>query len=309
MAGGMLPAWSATGDKPLRVILPLAAGSGVDAIMRAFAPALSKALGQPVIIDNLPGAGGITGTQGIVKAVPDGLTTGVVSNNHVVNPSVYKKIPYDALADITPITVGGSTPAVLVVNPRRLPAANVKELVSLLKAKPGAYNYASPGNGTIMHLATEMFRDEAGVDIRHIPYRGTGPMISDLVGGQVDLGVVSVPAVHAHIKSGALRAIGVGSKQRVRSIPDVPTIAEQGLPNYDITGWFALVGPAKLPADKVNRLHAAFVEAAASAEVREAMDRQGNVINPMSPEASAQFFRSELERYAKVVKKAHIVIE
>ncbi|CAM5794182.1 ABC transporter substrate-binding protein OS=Rhizobacter sp. Root404 OX=1736528 GN=ASC76_03210 PE=3 SV=1 [Rhizobacter fulvus] len=158
-----LPALAQTpnADRPMRVILPVGAGSGVDTIMRAASPALAKALGQPVVIENLPGAGGITGTTALVRAAPDGATIGVVSNNHVVNPSVYKKMPFDALADITPISVIGETPFVLVVNPAHVPAKNVRELVAFLKAKPGAYNYASSGNGTIIHLAGAMFVEAA----------------------------------------------------------------------------------------------------------------------------------------------------
>jgi len=295
---------------PMRVILPIGAGSGVDTIMRAAQNDLSKALGgQPVVIENLPGAGGITGTSAIVKAAPDGNTIGVISNNHAVNPSVFKKIPYDSLKDITPISVVGSTPFVLVVNPAKVPAKNAKELQAFLKAKPGAYNYASSGNGTIIHLAGEMFIDAADVDVKHIPYKGTGPMIADLIGGQVELGVVAVPAVQGHLKSGALRAIGVMGKQRVASLPDLPTIAEQGFPDVDIAGWFAVVGPAKLPAAQVKRLHDAVVAAFASADVKAAMAKQENVIAPTSPEAAAQFLASEQDRYAKLVKKANIVLE
>ena len=295
---------------PMRVILPIGAGSGVDTIMRAAQNDLSKALGgQPVVIENLPGAGGITGTSAIVKAAPDGNTIGVISNNHAVNPSVFKKIPYDSLKDITPISVVGSTPFVLVVNPAKVPAKNAKELQAFLKAKPGAYNYASSGNGTIIHLAGEMFIDAADVDVKHLPYKGTGPMIADLIGGQVELGVVAVPAVQGHLKSGALRAIGVMGKQRVASLPDLPTIAEQGFPDVDIAGWFAVVGPAKLSAAQVKRLHDAVVAAFASADVKAAMAKQENVIAPTSPEAAAQFLASEQDRYAKLVKKANIVLE
>ena len=295
---------------PMRVILPIGAGSGVDTIMRAAQNDLSKALGgQPVVIENLPGAGGITGTSAIVKAAPDGNTIGVISNNHAVNPSVFKKIPYDSLKDITPISVVGSTPFVLVVNPAKVPAKNAKELQAFLKAKPGAYNYASSGNGTIIHLAGEMFIDAADVDVKHIPYKGTGPMIADLIGGQVELGVVAVPAVQGHLKSGALRAIGVMGKQRVASLPDLPTIAEQGFPDVDIAGWFAVVAPAKLPAAQVKRLHDAVVAAFASAEGKAAMAQQENVIAPTSPDAAAQFLASEQDRYAKLVKKANIVLE
>lgn len=297
-------------DKSLRVILPVGAGSGVDTIMRAAAPSLSKALGgQAVVLENLPGAGGTTGTLQVVKAPADGQTIGVVSNNHAVNPAVFKKMPFDAVKDITPISVVGATPFVLVVNPAKIPAKTAKELQALLKSKPGAYNYASSGNGTIIHLAGAMFVDAAGVDVRHIPYKGVGPMIADLIGGQVELGVVAVPAVQGHLKSGALRAIGVMGKQRVASLPDVPTLAEQGFPDVDIAGWFAVIGPANLPPTEVKRIYAAVVATFAMPETKDAMAQQQNVINPMTPEASAAFFQAEQERYAKLVKKANIVID
>lgn len=295
---------------PLRVILPVGAGSGVDTIMRAVQPSLSKALGgQSIVIENLPGAGGTTGTLALVKAAPDGQTIAVVSNNHAVNPSVFKKMPFDALTDITPISVIGATPFVLVVNPAKLPAKGAKELQAQLKAKPGTYNYASSGNGTIIHLAGEMFVEAAGADVRHIPYKGTGAMVADLIGGQVELGVVALPAVQGHLKSGALRAIGVMGKQRVASLPDLPTIAEQGFPDVDIAGWFAAIAPAKLPAAELKRLHDAFVAAFATPEAKEAMARQENLINPSSPEAAVQFFRSEQERYGRLVKKANITLD
>ena len=305
-AGG--PALAA--DKPLRVILPVGAGSGVDTIARAVGPSLTKALGgQPVVIENLPGAGGITGTSALVQAAPDGATIGLVSNNHAVNPSVYKKLPYDSLKDITPISVIGATPFVLVVNPAKLPAKNAKELQALLKAKPGGYNYASSGNGTIIHLAGEMFVDAADVKVMHIPYKGVGPMVADLIGGQVDLGVVALPAAQGHLKSGALRAIGIMGKARVASMPELPTIAEQGFPEVDVGGWFAVIGPRGMPPAEVKRLHDAFAAAFATPEAVQAMAKQENVIAPSTPEAAVQFFRSEQERYARLVKKANIVLE
>jgi tripartite-type tricarboxylate transporter receptor subunit TctC len=298
-------------DKPpLRIIVPASAGSGIDTILRAAGPSLTKALGgQTLVIDNLAGAGGITGTASLVKAAPDGNTIAFVSNNHVVNPSVYKKMPYDSLNDITPITVVGETPFVLVVNPAKVPAKNAKELQAFLKAKPGIYNYASSGNGTIIHLAGAQFADAADFDVKHIPYKGMGPMFSDIIGGQVEWGVISVPVAQPHLKGGTLRAIGVMGKQRVPSLPDVPTIAEQGFPSVDIGGWFAFIGPAKLPAAEVKRLYAAILAAFQAPETKEAMARQENVIHPLSPEASAQYFRSEQERYAKLAKKADVKLE
>ncbi|MDN8613689.1 tripartite tricarboxylate transporter substrate binding protein [Variovorax ginsengisoli] len=309
LALGATASFAQASDKPLRMVLPVGAGSGVDTIMRAATPSLTKALGgQAVVIENLPGAGGITGTGVVVRAAADGQTLGVVSNNHVVNPSVFKKMPFDAINDITPISVVGATPFVLVVNPK-LPAKNARELQALLKAKPDGYNYASSGNGTIIHLAGAMFVDAAGVEVRHIPYKGVGPMVADLIGGQVEMGVVAVPAVQGQLKSGALRAIGVMGKTRVPSLPDVPTIAEQGFPDVDVSGWFAVIGPAKLPPAEVKRLHAAIVAAFNMPETRDAMAKQENIINPMTPEASAQFFKAEQERYARLVKKANIVAE
>ncbi|MGZ5214781.1 MAG: tripartite tricarboxylate transporter substrate-binding protein [Caldimonas sp.] len=306
-----LPAAAARADdRPLRVILPVGAGSGVDTIVRAIAPSLSKALGgQAVVIENLPGAGGLTGTSALVKAAPDGQTIGFVSNNHVVNPSVYKKMPFDALADITPITVVGATPFVLAVNPAKVPAKTARELQAFLKARPGAYNYASSGNGTVIHLAGAMFVDAAGVDVKHIPYKGVGPMIADVIGGQVEMGVFALPAVQGHLKSGALRAIGVMGKARVPSLPDVPTLAEQGFPEIDVAGWFAAIGPPRLAAAEVRRLHDAIVAAFATPESREAMARQENVINPSSPEAAVQYFASEADRYARLARKANVALE
>lgn len=300
----------AQSDRPLRVILPVSAGSGVDTITRTVQAALSKALGgQSVVIENMPGAGGITGTSAIVKAPADGLTIGVVSNNHVINPSVFKKMPFDSIEDITPISILGTTPIVLVVNPAKVPAKDVKELVAFLKAKPGAYNYASSGNGTILHLAAAMFVGEAGVDVKHIPYKGVAPMVTDLIGGQVEWGILALPSIQGHLKTGALRPIGVGGKKRIAAAPDIATIAEQGLPNYDAEGWFAVIGPAKLPAAEVKRIQAAFVTAFASPEVKEAMAKQGNDINPGTPEHAHQFFRSEAAKYAKLVKQAGVTPE
>ncbi len=295
---------------PLRVILPVGAGSGVDGIVRAAQNELSKALGgQPLVIENLPGAGGITGTSALVKAAPDGNTIGVLSNNHAVNPSVFKKLPYDSVADITPISVVGSTPFVLVVNPAKVSAKNAKELQAFLKAKPGDYNYASSGNGTIIHLAGEMAIDAMGVDVKHIPYKGVGPQVADLIGGQVELGVVAVPAAQAHIKSGALRAIGVMGKQRVPTLPDVPTFAEQGFPDVDVAGWFMVAGPKGLPPAQVKRIHDAFVTAFSTPEVKAAMAKQDNVIAPTTPEAAVAFLKSEQERYARLAKKADIKLD
>lgn len=305
LAAAVLPraALAQASDKPVRFILPVASGSGVDTITRATSQAVSKALGHAVVVENQPGAGGVIGTAAMIKSPPDGFTLSVVSNNHVIYPSVLKSVPFDPVSDITPITVMGTTPLVLVVNPK-VPANNAKELVALLKSKPGTYNYASSGNGTILHLAAEMFVDEAGVKAKHIPYKGVGPMLTDLIGGQVEFGVLALPSIQAHLKSGALRAIGTSSTQRIAAAPDIPTFAEQGLPGYVVEGWFAVVGPKNLPAADVKRIHAAFASAFNTAEVKETMAKQGNTISMSSPDSAAAFFRSELAKYAALVRKA-----
>lgn len=294
-------AW-AQSDRPIKFILPVATASGVDTIARAASPALAKALGAPVVIENQAGAGGIVGTSALVKSAPDGTTLSIVSNNHVIYPSVYKTIPFDPVADITPIAIVGSTPIVLLVNPK-VPAKNVQELIALMKAKPDELNYASSGNGTILHLATAMFLDQAGVTAKHIPYKGVGPMLTDLIGGQVDFATSSLPSVQQHIKSGALRALGVGTAKRLAAAPEIPTMVEQGMPNYLVEGWFAVIGPARLPAADVKRINAAVAAAFASPEVMDAMARQGNTIAVSTPEYAGQFIRTEMTKYATIVKK------
>jgi tripartite-type tricarboxylate transporter receptor subunit TctC len=306
-AAAALPAWAQT-DKSIRFILPNATGSGVDAITRTAQPALAKALGHPVIVDNQPGAGGIVGLQALARSPADGIAFSVVSNNVVIFPSVFKTLPFDMPGDFTPIAVVGYTPIVLVVN-AKVPASNSKEFIALLKSKGGDMTYASGGNGTILHLASAMFLDEAGVQARHIPYKGVGPMITDLIGGQVDFATAALPSVQAHLKSGALKAIGVATAQRVPAAPEIATFVEQGLPSYVVEAWFAVIGPKGLPAAEVQRVHAAVVSAFAVPGVKEAMAKQGNVINVQPADKAMPFFRSEMAKYAQLVKKAGVEVQ
>lgn len=289
-------------DRPITLILPVGVGSGVDTITRAGLDALSARLGRPVVVDNKPGAGGIIGTSAIVQAKPDGNTYGMVSNNHVVFPSVYKSVPFDPIADITPVSVVGSTPFLLVVNPSRVKARTIPELIAEMKARPDDYTYASSGNGTILHLAVEMFVYQAGVKGRHIPYRGVGPMMNDLIGGQVDIGVLALPAVRAQVESGALRALGACGDHRMPLMPDLPTLAEQGLPNYECSGWFAAIAPAHMPAADVQTMYEALKVAFNDAEVQKRMQAQGNTIINMDPAKTDAFFKSEMAKYAAIVK-------
>jgi tripartite-type tricarboxylate transporter receptor subunit TctC len=261
-----------------------------------------------VVVENLAGSGGLIGTQQLVKAAADGNTIAFVSNNHAVNPSVYKKMPYDSLKDITPIAVVAETPFVLVVNPQRLPVSNAKELAAMVKAKPDHYNFASSGNGTILHLAAEMFVESAGLKARHIPYRGTGPAITDLIGGQVDFAVMAVNAVQAHLKAGTLRAVAVTGSSRVASLPNVPTLQEQGF-NATVGGWLAAIGPAKLPAAEVRKLHDGIVAAWTSEEVRKAMAEQENTVTPMASDATAALLAREQARYGEIVRKVGVSLD
>ncbi|MBK8742558.1 MAG: tripartite tricarboxylate transporter substrate binding protein [Betaproteobacteria bacterium] len=293
------------GEKAVRFILPNATGSGVDAITRTAQPALAKALGMPVVVENQPGAGGVVGLQTLTRAAPDGMTLSVVSNNVVIFPSVIKSLPFTLPDDITPIAIVGFTPVVLVVNPK-VAATNSKEFIALLKAEPGKLNYASGGSGTILHLAGAMFLDEAGAKATHVPYKGVGPMVTDLIGGQVQFGTVALPSVQGHLKSGTLRAIGMATAQRVPAAQDIPTFVEQGLPGYVVEAWFAVIGPKGMVAADVKRVHDAVVAAFADPAVKEAMAKQGNVINVSTTDYANNFFKTELVKYANLVKKAGV---
>ena len=297
---------NAQSDRPVRLVLPNATGSGVDAISRAAQAALGKALGTSIVVENQPGAGGVVGLQTLAKAAPDGNTLSVVSNNVVIFPSVLKSLPFDMPGDFTPIAFIGSTPVVLVVNPQKVAAANSREFVALLKSRPGELNFASGGTGTILHLAAEMFLDEAKVSARHIPYKGVGPMVTDLLGGQVEFGTVALPSVQQHIKSGALRAIGMCGAQRTAAAPDIPTFVEQGLPGYVVEAWFAMIGPKGMSPASVKRIHEAVVAAFNDPAVKDTMAKQGNTIQISSTEQAYAMFRSEMAKYAGLVKKAKL---
>jgi tripartite-type tricarboxylate transporter receptor subunit TctC len=289
-----------------KFILPVSAGSGVDGIVRAASNQLGKALGTSVVVENQPGAGGIVGTQNLIKSAPDGNTLSFVSNNHVIYPSVTKNLSFDAIADITPIAVVAYTPLVLIVN-AKFPAKDLREFVALLKANPGKYNYGSSGNGTILHLAPELFKDVTGTFSTHIPYRGFAPMLNDIVGGQVDWGVSALPAALGQIKAGTVRALCIPMDKRSAAAPDVPTSAEAGFPKYQIDAWIACVGPKGMSAAQVQKVNAAIKTAFATNEVKEAMAKQGNIVGVTTPEFAAEHFKSELARYAALVKKAGVV--
>jgi len=296
-------AGNALAESTVKFILPNATGSGVDAITRAAAPALGKALNANVIVDNQAGAGGVVGLQALARSPADGSVLSVVSNNVVIFPSVLKSLPFDMPGDFTPIAVVGATPMVLVVNPNKMPVANAHEFFAALKAKPGTYNFGSGGNGTILHLASEMVLEAGGATARHIPYKGVGPMVTDLMGGQIDFAAAALPSVQGQIKAGSLRPIGLLTAQRTPAAPEIPTFAEQGLANFSLDAWFAVIGPKGLSAANVKKAHDAVVAAFNDPAVKEAMAKQGNTIHVTSPEQAQAMFRSELVRFATLVKK------
>jgi len=298
----------AQSDKPLRLTVPLAAGSTVDAVARAIAPGFGKATGHPVVVENIVGAGGIPGTSQIVRAPKDGLTLGMISSNHVINPGIYKTIPYDSLKDITPIAVLATVPLVLVVNPA-LPVKNVNELLDHAKANPGKLNYGSAGNGSTLHLAGELLISETGIDMKHVPYRGTGPLITDLIGVQVQLGFVSISQVAPQIKAGALRALAISTPTRSAALPDVPTLAEAGVRKYSFDAWIALIGPAGLPKAIVDADHAAIKAALASPEAQAAVAAQGLNILHTGPDLAPTFFLSEMTKHQRLVKQSGATLD
>lgn len=289
--------------RPIRVIVTSSPGSTGDATMRILGGALEKKLGHSVVVENVPGTGGIAGTEKVVRAAPDGYTLGLISNNHAINPHIYRNVPFDSDKDIAPITVVGSTPIVLAVNPD-VPARTTRELIALAKAKPGALNYGSAGNGTVLHLAGVLFTSEAGIEVRHVPYKGLSQMTADLLGGHIEIGLGGVATLAPHVKAGKLRAIAVTTPYRSAVLPDVPTLAESGLPNYRFEGWLALVGPAGLPKALVDRLHAEVTAALAQKDVQDALQAQGVNVSSSTPDAARAFIRTEMLKHEQLVKRS-----
>lgn len=299
---------AAQGDKPVRIVVPNAPGSSADSLARTVGHQLSKVMGQSVVVENLPGAGGTIGTGQVVRAQKDGRTLGIVSNNHVINPSIYKSLPFDSIKDITPITIIASTPMVLVAHPS-VPAKDLKELIALAKSKPGELTYGSSGNGTILHLAGEALQYEAGIKLKHIPYRGTGQQTADLLGGQIQLAFIGVTGAAPHIQSGKLKAIGISTTTPSSLLPGVAPLAQQGLPNYDLHGWIALIGPAGLPAPKVAQIYADVKTAVEAKESQDSFIAQGFLTQLSKPEETLKLFKEEMAKYANLVKQSGMTIE
>ncbi len=305
IGGAMAQAWP---NKPISLIVPFPAGGTTDVLARALAEKLTVSLGQTVIVESKPGAGATLGADYVAKAKPDGYTLLVGAVHHTIASSVYKKLPYDFQKDLAPITTIAMVPNVLVVN-AATPAKNVTELVALLKAKPGAYNYGSNGNGTAQHLIGTQFENLTGTDLVHIPYKGSGPLTSDLLGGQVTMSFDTVTPVLQHIKSGKLRALAVTTGKRSSALPEVPTLDEAGLKGFDIGTWFGVLAPAALPKDILARLNTEMVKIIQSPEFRKRMDEIGAEPVGNSADQMAQQIKTETEKFAKLVKDAKVTIE
>ena len=296
-------------DRTVTLVIPFAAGGSTDVVGRIIAQKMSDDLGQQVVVENVAGAGGNIGADRVARAEPDGYTIlmGTVAT-HALNPLILKTKPYDPEKDFAPVSLLVVVPNVLVVNPA-LPAKNVQELIALLKAEPEKYSYASSGNGTPLHLSGELFKAMAGVDIQHIPYKGAGPALNDVVGNQVPIMFDNLPSSSAHIKGGTLRALGVTTAERAASFPDIPTIAESGVPGYETYTWNALFAPAGTPKEAIDRLNASANKAMKDPAVIEKMNGFSARIVGSTPEELAAHVTAELAKWASVVKNANISME
>ncbi|MGV3572388.1 MAG: tripartite tricarboxylate transporter substrate binding protein [Ramlibacter sp.] len=289
-------------SKPINLVVPFSAGGTTDILARIVGEALKKELGQPVVIDNRAGAGGNIGGALAAKAAPDGYTLfmGTVGT-HAINASLYKKMPFDPTKDFAPLTRVAMVPNLLVAHPSR-PYKNVKELIAYAKANPGKVNFGSSGSGSSIHLSGELFNALAKVDMIHIPYKGSAPAVTDLVGGQIDLMFDNMPSAIQHVRSGRLRPLAVTTAKRSPELPDVPTIAEAGVPGYEATSWFGMFTTAGTPAPVVARLNAALVKVLADPEVKKKFAEQGAEAIGEKPEQFAEFIRKESAKWSQVVK-------
>jgi tripartite-type tricarboxylate transporter receptor subunit TctC len=289
-------------SRPIKLLVPFTPGGGTDLLARIVAQKMSENMGQPIVVENKPGGNTLVATEALVRAASDGYTLLMQTNNLTANPTLYKgKIDFDTVKDITPVAMVAGNPHVLVVNPS-LPAKNLKEYIALAKAKPGSITFASAGSGTVNHLSGELLKELAGIDILHIPYKGSGSVMPDLLSGQVNSLFAAMPTVTGFIKEGKLRAIAVTTPQRFKGLPDVPTIAEQGYPGYDFSSWFGIIAPANTPKPIVDRLAAEVSKALKDPGV---IDRLHDyVIYGWGPQEFGTFIKADIDKTAKIIQKS-----
>jgi tripartite-type tricarboxylate transporter receptor subunit TctC len=291
-------------SKPIKWVVPFAPGGTTDILARTIGEKLSVTLGQPIIVDNKPGAGGGVGADQVAKSPADGYTImGGTISTHAINASLYSNLPYDPVRDFAPITLIVRVPNILVVNPE-LPAKDVRELIALLKANPGKYSFASSGNGTSQHLSGELFKTMTGVEMQHIPYRGSPPALADVVGGQVAMTFDNITTAWPLVKGGKLRALAVTTAKRSPIAPNVPTLAESGLPGYEIGSWQGVFAPAGVSTEIVKRLNAEIVRIINAPDVRQKLVDMGAEPAPNTPEEFAAMVKAEVAKWADVVRKS-----
>jgi tripartite-type tricarboxylate transporter receptor subunit TctC len=291
--------------KPIRMVNPAAPGGNSDIFFRLLQPKMSEVLGQPLVMDYRPGAGGTVGGEAIARSAPDGYTTGIVAASFVINPAMIRKMPYDTARDFTGLGIIVDVPSGLVVHPS-LPARNVKQLIALAKAQPGQIFYSTSGRGTVGHLAAELLNSTAGIKLVHVPYKGAGPAVIDLLAGHIQLQFASIPLLVGHIQAGKLRMIAQTGEKRSATAKDVPTMIESGVPGFIVRSPFGFVGPANMPKPIVDKLNAALVSAIRDPENHKALLTNGAEPVGSTPEEHAALVRSEIEKWKTVARQAHI---
>ena len=294
--------------KPIRIVVPFPPGGGTDVVARTVAQKMHETLGQTVVVDNRAGANGIIGTDLVAKAPADGYTVLVTIASHTINPTLYSKLPYDTLADLAPVSLLAEYPFVITVHPS-VPAKTIKELIASAKSRPGQLSYASSGNGSGPHLGMELFKSMAGIDMVHVPYKGAGQAMTDLISGQVQVFLNNFLAGMSMIKAGKLRALAVTSQKRAPVAPELPTVAEAGVPGYVVTGWYGMFVPAATPAPVVATLHAGAVKALRSQDVSARLSGEAAEIVGSSPREFADFLKAEITKWAGVIRKAKVKLE
>ena len=304
LLGGTSALAQAYPTKPVTIIVPFAAGGTTDILARIIGQALTAELGQSVVVDNRAGAGGNIGGQAAAKAAPDGHTLfmGTVGT-HAINASLYKKMPFDPVKDFAPLTRVANVPNLLVANPAQ-PYKSVKDLIAYAKANPGKVNFGSSGNGSSIHLSGELFKSLAKVDMQHVPYKGSAPAVTDLLGNQIDIMFDNMPSAIQHVRSGKLVPLAVTTAKRSPELPNVPTIAEAGVPGYEATSWFGMFAPAGTPAPVLAKLNAAIVKVLAQPDVKKKINEQGAEVYSETPEQFAAFIQAESVKWGKVVKES-----